>query len=236
MYINNGDVDLEGFIDILVITNGRESYKYVIDSLKRQKNVSFNFVVFENMSWLNACNVCLKCSNSPYYMRLDDDMILHPYALHYFFNTVINNQSDNIVTYYYKLWESWNNRICGAVKIYNRKLTKNIGFEIDERGKVDKIFKKKAIERGYKYYSDKKNAVAIHAACSYDDNFKYSNLRKETNTKEFKIREKEIQYLDSVYRKTPLIKQLEMADIDLTEYNKKNNTKFYKFIEANNGN
>ena len=130
---------------------------------------------------INACNICNDCSNSPYYIRLDDDMILHPLALYYFYATIKNIQSDNAIVHFCRLWEPWNERVCGAVKVYNRKLTKEIGFELDNCGKIDKLFKKKSIEKNYDYHriGGKTNIVAIHSACSYDDNLRYSKLRNE---------------------------------------------------------
>ena len=221
------------YLDVFVITNGRESYKYVIDSLTVQRDVNFKINIIKNEEWLNACNICLNHSNKKYYLRLDDDMILHPFALKYLDYMIENDKTKNAIMYYSRLWEPWNNRLCGSVKIYNRELSKTIGFKIDSRGKVDKIFKKKALEKGYKYVSDKTSAIAIHAACSFNDNYKYSQMRNEIDDPSFKIRNKEIIKLDRVYNKIPLSKQLEMANKDLYELNKKNNSDFYKFIGEN---
>jgi len=232
----NRKIDLTDYLDICVITNGRGSFKYVVKSLERQKNVKFDMTIFENMTWLDACNACLNYSNLPFYLRLDDDMLLHPLALHFFDYIIKNNDMENAVVCYYKLWEPWNKRLCGAVKVYNRELAKTIGFETDNRGKVDKIFKRKAGEKKYIYISNKKNAIGIHAACSFDDNMRYTKLRKgERNRPDFEIRRKEIIYLDKVLKETPLSKQFEMADRNLYELNRKNNTRFAKFVEKNRG-
>lgn len=218
-------------IDAFIITNGRQSFDYVIESLKNQKGVSYNYNIISGMSWLDACNECLYHSNAPYYLRLDDDMILHPRALA-FFERFIEIKHDPLGVFYcLKLWEPWNDRLCGKVKIYNRELTKKIGFKIDSRGKVDKIFKKEAAAKGFKIIGDKTSAISIHAACSADDNFFYSNLRKETNDPSFTIRRKEIKKLDKVLKKTPYKEQLRLADTPLGDLNIKGNTLFGQFIK-----
>jgi len=232
-------VELFNDIDVFLITNGRKSTDYVVKSLKRQKGVEFGYTVIKDKKWLDACNECLNFSNVPYYLRLDDDMILHPRAIHFFIKFIEMKYDPNAVFYCLKLWEPWNNRLCGKVKIYNRQLTKQIGFEVDSRGKVDKIFKKKAAEKGFKIVGDKTSAISIHAACSYDDNYNYSNLRKEINDPTFAIREKEIQKLDKVLKKTPYEEQLRLADAPLGDLNKKGNTLFGQFLnecEGRNGN
>ena len=233
MEIVAGDLDLTNHFDVFVITNGRASFKYVVKSLERQKNVKFNFHIIKDMKWIDACNTCLEYSDLPFYLRLDDDMILHPMTVQFFDCLVRTKIHDNGVIYCLKLWEPWNKRLCNKVKIYNRELTKKVGFEVDSRGKVDKIFRRESSKRGYKIIGDKTSAIGIHAACSFDDNYGYSKLRGELNDPTFKIRHKEIIYLDKVLRETPLDKQLEMADKSLYKLNKKTNTWFARFIDEN---
>jgi len=235
MEINSGDLDLTSYFDVFLITNGRSSFKYTLKALENQKNVKFNLYVIEDMKWLDACNTCLEYSNLPFYLRLDDDMILHPMAIQFFNYFVKTHIEDEGVFYAVELWEPWNNRLCNKVKMYNRKLTKKVGFKTDSRGKVDKLFKKKAQGKGYKIIGGKGkgSAIGIHAACSFDDNYRYSQLRGEINDPTFKIRYKEIINLDKVVKKIPLDKQLEMSDKDLAELNKQKNTFFGKFIRKN---
>lgn len=225
--------DLTTFMDVFVVTNGRASFDYVVKSLQRQDNVKFNFHIIKNMKWIDACYTCLNYSDAPLYLRLDDDMILHPRTIEFFDYFTKAKMCDDAVIYCLKLWEPWNNRLCNKVKVYVRKLTKEVGFEIDSRGKVDKIFKKRAQNKSYKIIGDKTSAIGVHAACSFDDNYRYSQLRSEINDPTFKIRHKEIIYLDKVLKKTPLDKQLEMANKSLYKLNKKTDTWFARFIDEN---
>ena len=224
-------IDLTTFMDVFVITNGRASFEYVVKSLQAQKNVKFNFHIIKDMKWIDACYTCLNYSDTPFYLRLDDDMILHPRTIEFFNYFTRAKMRDDAVIYCLKLWEPWNKRLGGKVKVYVRKLTKEIGFETDSRGKVDKIFIKKSRQKNYKIIGDKTSAIGIHAACSFDDNYRYSELRGELNDPTFKIRHKEIIYLNEVIKHTPLGKQLKLADKDLFKLNKKSNTLFYKFIK-----
>jgi len=225
------NMNFNSLFDVFVITNGRESFDYVIQSLKNQIGVTSNIIEVRDKTWLDACNYCLAYSDKPYYFRIDDDMILHPMTFLFYFEAVKNNKEENVVLFNYKLWEPWNKRLAGNLKVYNRKLTKVLGFEVDKNGRVDKIFKQKSEQNNFKYASDKYSCVGIHAACSYKDNMFYSELRKEKGTERYKGRLKEIKFLDEVYKKFPLSKQLEMSNEDVYLYNKNNNTKFFKFIE-----
>ncbi len=228
----NPRIDIVDKMDVFVITNGRESFGYVVKSLERQKNVKFNFHIIKDMKWIDACYTCLDYSDLPFYLRLDDDMILHPRTIEFFDHFVDAKLRDDAVIYCLKLWEPWNNRLANKVKVYVRKLTKEIGFEIDSRGKVDKMFIKKSREKNYKISGDKWSSIGLHAACSYKDNYKYSELRNELNDPTFKIRKKEIIHLDKVVKRIPLSKQLEIADDALYKHNKTSNTWFAKFIDG----
>lgn len=230
MYVSNGDVDLTNYFDVFVITNGRTSFEYVIESLEKQKNIKFNFYIIRDMKWIDACNNCLEYSDLPFYLRLDDDMILHPMALYYYYYILKRGVASNVVVYGSILWEPWNKRVCNIAKLYNRCLTKEVGFEVDSRGKVDKIFRKKSAKKGLKILKDR-SVVGIHAACSFEDNYRYSQLRGEINDPTFKVRHEEIIYLDKVFKEIPLNKQLEMADKALFKLNRKSNTPFARVIE-----
>lgn len=225
-------VDLTKYLDVFVITNGRESFDYVIKTLENQINVKFNLVIFRDMPWLDACNACLNYSDLPFYIRIDDDMLLHPYTLQFFDYTLKTKEDAAAIIYHYRLWEPWNKRLCGGLKVYNRELSKVIGFEVDDRGKVDKIFKKKALKKNYKYVGSNSSAVGIHAACSFDENMKYIKLRDgERNKIDFEIRKKELVKLDEVYKNCSLDKQVILANKGLYKENKKRNSLFFKFIE-----
>lgn len=220
----------KNYIDVFVITNGRESYKYVIKSLQEQQNVSFNLFTIEGMSWIEAHYKCLSYSNAPFFFRIDDDMLLHKDTFRYYYNQLENIDINRVAVYGNILWEPWNNRTCGIVKVYNRKLAKYIGFQADSRGKVDKIFKKKCKEEGYKILKGN-GVVGIHAACKFADNMKYSQLRNEIKDPLFKIRKREIVKLDRIYKKISLKKQLDMCGEDLYKFNKQHNTLFSKFVD-----
>lgn len=228
--INNGPIDWSDFLDVFVITNGRGSFPYALDLIKRQKGIKFNLYILRDFKWINACNICMNHSNLSYYARVDDDMLLNQYTFLFFNHLIKNKMSKDAIMYHVKLWEPWNHRLANKVKVYNRNLTKKIGFETDSRGKVDKIFNAKRKEKGYKYIGDKKSFVGLHAACSAKDNKKYTKLFGWTKGRDFLIRQKEIVHLDSVLKKYSLPKQSEMANKDLIESNKKVNSNFFKFV------
>lgn len=226
--IDNGCVDWTNFIDVFLITNGRGSFPYALKSIKRQKGIKFNLYILRNFKWIDACNIVMNYSNLRYAVRVDDDMLLNSHTF-LFFNYLINkNKLKNVVMFHIKLCEPWNNRLANKVKVYNRKLTQNIGFQTDERGKVDKIFNTKRKNRGYKYSGDKKSFVGIHACCEAEDNSKYTKLFGWKYGRDLEIRKKEIIRLDKLFKKYPYKKQLKMANEYLLKANGKVNSNFYK--------
>lgn len=223
--------DIRDLMDVFVITNGRSSFPFVLDLLQRQQGVRSNSIqVVQDMTWLDACMACLEYSARPYYLRLDDDMLLNPWALAFMVDCLIPQASSNTAAVMAQLWEPWVPRNCGAVKIYVREQTKQLGFSVDARGKVDKIFKVGARERGFAMPKDA-STVAIHAACPAEDNQRYSELREETRTPEFRVRAQEIKKLDKVCRKHPLAKQAGWANRSLFKHNKKEKTSFFRYAE-----
>lgn len=227
-------VDLRGFIDVCVLTNGRESFKQVIQSLEAQVDVKFDLHVVKNKNIIDACNDCLNYSDASFFIKVDDDMILHPMTLKYYFyrvGSVAVSSFKHVAIYGSILWEPWNGRYCNILKAYDRRIAKKIGFKPDARGKIDKVYRQACKARNYAVVKEK-SVVGIHAACKASDNMKYCELFGCTKDPKFSIRRKEIKFLDEVYKKVPLSQQLELANKKLYEENRKINSLFYQFVES----
>jgi len=78
-----GSIEDHKDLEIFVITNGRETFKHVMASLKVQ-SASRKITVIRDMAWIDALNECAKLCKSKYFIRIDDDMVLHEYAVAYY--------------------------------------------------------------------------------------------------------------------------------------------------------
>lgn len=221
-------IDLNGKIDVFVITNGRSTFNYCIKSIHSQKDVEFEFWVIENMSWLDAHLDLLSKCKSKFALRVDDDMLLHPYALKFMWQC-IENQSDKIALRGWRLWEPWSNKVCKGIKVYNVAAAKKIGFKLDKLGKIDKPFTINAERKGCstKYSQD---VVAIHSCGTYEEHLKYWEMRGESSGSQFKIKKKWAKKLIKNFDMS-LQEQYKLIGKFLKKLNNNKNTEFSKFIK-----
>jgi len=220
--------DLEGMIDVFIITNGRSTFEYCEKSLQLQKDVKFNINVIRDMSWQVAHEELLKKCNSIFALRVDDDMLLHPLALKFMYECV-KNQDRKIALRGWRLWEPWSNKVCKGIKVYNSKIAKKIGFHLDHLGKIDKPFTVNAKKHGYKIKYTR-DVVAIHSCGDFKEHLRYWSMRGETTGSNFKTKE---QWAENLIRDFPLSLQEQylLSDNFLPQLNKKNGTEFGKLID-----
>ncbi|MFW6130165.1 MAG: hypothetical protein ACOC56_03200 [Atribacterota bacterium] len=162
-----GDVKASSFISAFIITNGRSSYKYCKKSIDNQKNISFKVSVISDVDWVDANNKILELCDTEYFLRVDDDYLLHPLAVSYTCNDIayMNKYFDPIkpTIYTWRLWDFIKKCENYGIKAYEFINAKNIGFrtspemEIQKygyvRGKIDFVFgvnAKKTYPRGKK--------------------------------------------------------------------------------------
>lgn len=224
--------DLRGLIDVFIVTNGRETFPYALKCLQEQKDVLFDLTVIENKKWINACNKCLNSSPSPFYVRVDDDMFLHNSAIDFFSYLMNKDDNSNNVIVNCKLWEPGRKRVISGIKMYNRNLTHKVGFKLDKRGKVDKLFRKKATKLGFSYGGDKNSVVGIHAACSLEENMKYVKLRGEENDKTFAAKMKDLKALDTASKVVSLENQVDLLYTEVAKKNVKLKSRFNDFLKG----
>jgi hypothetical protein len=180
--------DLEGMIDVFVITNGRSTFEYCEKSLQLQKDVKFNINIIRDMNWQDAHEELLKRCRSKFALRVDDDMLLHPLALKFMYQCV-KKQKDNIALRGWRLWEPWSNKVCKGIKVYNTKIAKKIGFHLDHLGKIDKPFTRNAEKAGYKIKYTR-DVVAIHSCGNFKEHLEYWKMRGESTGSNFETKEK----------------------------------------------
>ena len=100
---------------MFLITNGRSSFPYALAHLESQEGVEFDLYVIRDLPHSKAYRACLKEGEAPFYLRVDDDMFLHPHAVAYF-NHLATNLGRKTVMAYARLWEfgGWDWFPCGC--------------------------------------------------------------------------------------------------------------------------
>ncbi|MHA1469631.1 MAG: hypothetical protein ACTSSP_03595 [Candidatus Asgardarchaeia archaeon] len=220
-------IDLNGIIDVFIITNGRSTFPYCMKSVEEQKGINFNLRVHENMDWLSAHEKILKDCGSNFFLRVDDDMMLNPYALKFMYNCV-SGLSSKVSLRGWRLWEPWSNKRCKGIKVYNLKNAKKIGFRIDHLGKIDKPFTKDSKNLGFKVvYTD--DLLAIHACSTISEHLEYWSMRGEATGDNFKSKEKWLRKHMGNFKMT-LEQQYELRRGFLRKLNKKYKTNFYNHM------
>lgn len=227
--MKNNMIDLNGKIDVFVITNGRSTFNCCIGSVCSQKDVNFELLMIENMNWLDAHLYLLDKCKSRFALRVDDDMLLHPYALKFMWQCV-ENQSDKIALRGWRLWEPWSDKVCKGIKVYNIAAAKKIGFKLDKLGKIDKPFTRNAEKKGYKTkYSQ--DVVAIHSCGDYKEHLKYWKMRGESSGPQFEVKKKWAEELIKNFDMSTQ-EQYELTGKFLKKLNNKRKTEFGRMING----
>ncbi|MFC1739654.1 glycosyltransferase family A protein [Planctomycetota bacterium] len=183
--------DLHDFLEVFIITNGRSTFEYTLKAIQAQRNVKFGYTVIKDILWVDANNKILQDCKSKFFLRVDDDMILHPEALGYMYQKMLTAiEKIEPIYFIWKLWDTLQNKQKNGVKAYDWSKTKSIGFRTDYeyekqrygfiRGKIDKVFKIDA----EKLFKNKKRqhfakypcVVGIHAFASLEEQLKYRKL------------------------------------------------------------
>ncbi len=215
-------------VEAFIITNGRDTFDYALRSLKEQ-NKTIKITVIRDMKWVNAVNKCVKLCESQYFVRVDDDMFLHPYCVSYMYNVLTKSKKrGRTCAYSYRLWEDWQSKIAGRVKIYNTTLVKKMGgFRSNKFGKIDKTFSSTAKKMKMLIVKND-SVVGVHACAKWEDQQRYRKLWAEKNARVKLIRP--LTYLKSQksYKKD-LDKQYSLIT-RLKKKNKRMKTRFFTFL------
>jgi len=224
-------IDLDGQIEVFMITNGRSTFRYCHESVMRQQGVGFKSTIMRDKPWLEANRTILDLCTSKYFVRVDDDFILHPLCIAFMWNC-IRDQHRKIAMRQWRLWEPYSNKVCKGVKVYNLKLARKVGYRVNDLGKIDKMFTKDARGRGLRVEADD-DVVAIHSCSTVEEHMKYAYMRGENKGQNFKSDKKFIQ--KSVGScSLNLDQQKELLGDFLLNINQKRKTGFYAFIKQHN--
>lgn len=212
-------------LEIFIITNGRSTFEYTQKSVENQ-TVKRPVTVIRDMLWIDALNECKNRSKSKYYLRVDDDMFLHPKAVEYYLHILSSARKCGV--YECKLWEDWTNKPAGNLKAYNTRVVKRVGFRPNHLGKVDKNFYIDLKKTKYIRVKDR-SMIGLHACPSISDQKKYRKLWRDHNAK---ISRREFsKTFDNIIHTFNKSVERQYKDIRrLKKINRRYGTSFCKFI------
>jgi len=213
-------------IEAFIITNGRSTFKYALKSLEGQYP-AIKITVIRDMLWVDAVNKCVKMCKSRFFIRVDDDMFLHPLCVEYMYNKAARFPK-RLASYNCTLLEDWQHKVSGFVKVYQRDTVQKMGgFHINKFGKIDKPFNISAKE--HKRIIKKDNSiVGIHACVPWEEQKKYRVLWR-TNSKTELRRSKSYIVAQKTYRKS-MEDQYALIN-KLRSKNKRRKSGFFYFLK-----
>jgi len=176
-------------LTVFSFTNGRSTHECSVKSL-----CGADHVLLKNMDYTAALETCVYTCQTDFFLRLDDDMFLHPQALEYVMYTV-NKSPENIGMFFWYLWEDYTQTICQAIKIYRTESMRDIGgFKFLPSGKTDIATLKALKDSGWGIYEDK-SIIAIHARGTKKETVDYYRLwKKRSKTYEKHSYHESLQY------------------------------------------
>ncbi len=157
-------------LEAFVLTNGASTSEYAIRSLEEQSEPC-KITVVRNKGILEAMQYCLTHSKSHFFLKVDDDMFLHPRVVE-FYSIFLESHPDACM-YACNLWEYWTKRVIECLKAYNTERSTKVGFKKDGIGRIDYLFLKNLERNGFAYAVDAKSVVAVHALRSMQEQSKY---------------------------------------------------------------
>ncbi len=200
---------------IYSFTNGRSTHKYSVESL-----CGVDYILIKNKDYTTALATCVDTCQTRFFLRLDDDMILHPKALEYIVD-VIADAPESIGMFFWYLWEDYTQTIRQAIKVYRTEAMKRIGgFKFLPSGKTDMATMKALKDDGWLVQEDK-SVIAIHARGTRRETIKYYDLwrkRSKTYAKQ--------SYKESLLYSKSIEYQYSLRDSFLTDLNIREGTSF----------
>lgn len=154
-------------VTVFLLTTGSPQFKKTLEVITEQilkTNGLFTLDIIENVSpFSEACNSMLLRCKTPFFIQLDEDMILDDGTLELMLNTMKKEleNNPNICQYVFRLRDDELGNILG-VKIYNYNIVKNYKWKHEVSS--DRLFNQSLKNDGYeiKVYGTKNDTVGTH--------------------------------------------------------------------------
>lgn len=200
--------------EIVLITSGRSTWSHALEAAVVQ---GAGVHVIRDKSWVEANNLALETVNTPCFMRVDDDMFLHPKALAFMLSGY-----GGAIAHTGKLYEHYTRRVAGKVKLYNIAKVRAIGgFRPNVLGKIDRTFERDAKSKCHRITTaDKFGPVGLHACGEWEEQLEYEKMwgYKKSTREEMKKYTKSVRW------------QAKHATRIVERYNRASNTEFWKWL------
>jgi len=124
-------MDLTNEVTVFVSTVGdRENYRHCIDALDHQDS-RFRFELIDHVAPMSAAfqQMIDRCE-TPYYVQVDEDMILYPYAIRILHDAMSKAPQDRAIICY-SLWDQHLQQAITGVKIYRHSIVKQYPYRND---------------------------------------------------------------------------------------------------------
>lgn len=132
-----GRLDLSGEVTVFVPTVGAASFETCIEHIRSQDSI-FKLDIIDHIAPMNAAfQQMLDRCTTPYFVQVDEDMLLAPHAIGTLLKE-IKNADANVAIYCASLWDEHLDRAIAGVKIYHHEIVKRypyadvMGCEIDQ--------------------------------------------------------------------------------------------------------
>jgi len=233
MYHNVGETsshnDVSGLLTVFIITNGRSTYDYCHKALEASQGALFKYKVIRDKGWLEANQSILDECETPYFVRVDDDMLVHPRCIEYMAHCVSNENDKKIALRQWKLWEFYSDKPIRSIKMYSRDLARKIGFRINHLGKIDKTFRQDCVKDELKIQSYK-DIIAVHSCGEVDEHLEYAKMRGEHKGEDF---EKKARFIKNSISKLTMDLDAQYGAMHkkLMKEAKKDKSDFYYWIQ-----
>lgn len=171
-------------LEIFVITNGRSTYEYCLQSILKQ-TIRTTFTVIRDRKWKDALHEIMERCQSSYFLRVDDDFILHKQAVEFILESLKLYGTENIAQYCYHLWEIWTGRRITGVKLYSMSAMKSIGgHQFNKYGRTDKKTNEALRDAGYVLARDS-SIIGFHTCGTWKEQRRYEKLWQKASKKSY---------------------------------------------------
>lgn len=124
-------MDLTDQVTVFVATVGdRANYDHCIQALDCQDS-RFRFEAVENVAPMSAAfQAMIDRCETPYYVQVDEDMILEPYAIRILYDSMAKSSDDTAILCY-SLWDEHMRQAILGVKIYRHAIVSQFPYRHD---------------------------------------------------------------------------------------------------------
>ena len=149
-----------------IFTGGRPSFEWAYKSFEEQ-TVSMPIFEYHNRPLVDAMNEVLDKCPTRYFVKIDDDFLMHPRAIEYMSWCLLHapeQKKKQAGLWEWRLFEHWSLATPWSFKVYDKKRVKALGgFKAAKQGRIDWNYEKEMQKRKLNREQDF-SIISLHAA------------------------------------------------------------------------